>query len=41
MAKYQREFLVTYLRDISALQLASHKLQERQHTIEKQTRSLE
>ena len=41
MAKYQREFLVTYLRDISALQLASHKLQERQQTIEKQTRSLE
>ena len=29
MAEYQREFLVQYLRDISALHLAQHKLQER------------
>ena len=41
MAKYQRDFLVTYLRDISALQLASHKLQEQRKALEQQKRSLE
>jgi hypothetical protein len=41
MAKYQRDFLVTYLRDISALQLALHKLQEQSKALDQQKRSLE
>jgi hypothetical protein len=41
MSKYQRDFLVTYLRDISALQLALHKLRERSAALAQQKLSLE
>lgn len=41
MAKYRREFLVPYLRDIYALHLALHKLQERLAVLEHQKCSLE
>ena len=41
MAKYQREFLVPYLRNIYALHLALHKLQERLAVLDRQKCSLE
>ena len=36
MAKYRKEFLIPYLRDISALHLAQHKLQERFDLLDEQ-----
>lgn len=41
MAKYQKEFLISYFRDISALQLALHKLQERLTAMDQEKQALE
>lgn len=41
MAKYQKEFLINYFRDISALQLALHKLQGRLTAMNRQKQDLE
>ena len=41
MAKYQRQFLIPYLKDVCALHLALHKLQKRLDTLEYQKHSLE
>lgn len=41
MVKYQKEFLINYFRDISALQLALHKLQEQHTTLDRQKQDLE
>ena len=41
MAKYQREFLIPYLNDITALHLALHKLESRLAVLERQKSALE
>lgn len=41
MAKYQRDFLVPYIKDMTALHLALHKLESRLEQLEQQKRSLE
>ena len=41
MARYQREFLVPYLRDVCALHLALHKMQERLDSLDYRKRALE
>ena len=41
MAKYQREFLIPYLNDITALHLALHKLESRLERLEYQKSTLE
>ena len=36
MAKYQRDFLISYIKDMTALHLALHKLEARLEQLERQ-----